>query len=61
MPHDADRNHPRQHTSQPQRRAGPKWVLDIASRRDDEEFELIDVRDYSLPHIDEPTPPSMGA
>jgi NADPH-dependent FMN reductase/Histidine kinase len=38
-----------------------KWVLDIASRRDDTEFELIDLRDYSLPHIDEPMPPSMGA
>jgi signal transduction histidine kinase len=36
-------------------------VLDIASRRDDAEFELIDLRDCSLPHIDEPMPPFMGA
>jgi hypothetical protein len=35
-------------------------VLDIASRRDDEDFELIDLRDCSRPHIDERTPPSMG-
>jgi hypothetical protein len=36
-------------------------VLDIGSRRDDEEFGLIDLRDCSLPHIDERTPPPMGA
>src|ERR1700724_2966794 len=37
-----------------------KWVLDIASRRDDTEFELIDLRDYPLPHLDEAMPPSLG-
>jgi NAD(P)H-dependent FMN reductase len=37
-----------------------KWVFDIASRRDDAEFELIDLRDYPLPHLDEPMPPSLG-
>jgi NAD(P)H-dependent FMN reductase len=37
-----------------------KWVYDIASRRSDAEFELIDLRDYPLPHLDEPLPPSMG-
>ena len=37
-----------------------KWVYDIATRRDDAEFELIDLRDYPLPHLDEPLPPSMG-
>jgi NAD(P)H-dependent FMN reductase len=36
------------------------WVYDIASRRDDAEFELVDLRDYPLPHLDEPLPPSMG-
>jgi NAD(P)H-dependent FMN reductase len=36
-----------------------KWVLDIASRRRDAGFELIDLRDYPLPHLDEPLPPSM--
>lgn len=36
------------------------WVLDIAARRTDAEFELIDLRDYPLPHLDEPIPPSMG-
>ncbi len=37
-----------------------KWVYETASRRDDAEFELVDLRDYPLPHLDEPLPPSMG-
>jgi NAD(P)H-dependent FMN reductase len=36
------------------------WVHDVASRRSDAEFELLDLRDYPLPHLDEPMPPSMG-
>src|SRR5256885_1675622 len=36
------------------------WVHALASRRGDAEFELIDLRDYPLPHLDEPLPPSMG-
>jgi NAD(P)H-dependent FMN reductase len=32
------------------------WVLDIASRRNDNEYELIDLRDYDLPNYDEPIP-----
>ena len=37
-----------------------RWVYDIASQRSDAEFELVDLRDYPLPHLDEPLPPSMG-
>jgi NAD(P)H-dependent FMN reductase len=37
-----------------------RWVLDIASARDDAEYELVDLLDYPLPHLDEPIPPSMG-
>ena len=37
-----------------------KWVYHVASRRDDAEFELVDLLDYPLPHLDEPLPPSMG-
>jgi len=37
-----------------------RWVLERASRRDDAEFELVDLRDYPLPHLDEPVPPSLG-
>ncbi|NNH68902.1 NAD(P)H-dependent oxidoreductase [Nocardia uniformis] len=44
-------------------RNGPQvaqWVLDSASRRDAAEFELIDLRDHPLPHLDEPVPPMHG-
>ncbi len=37
-----------------------RWVLDVASRRRDARFELLDLRDYPLPHLDEPLPPSFG-
>ena len=37
-----------------------RWVYDIAAQRSDAEFELVDLRDYPLPHLDEPLPPSMG-
>ncbi len=31
-----------------------RWVSDIALRRSDAEFELVDLRDHPLPHMDEP-------
>jgi NAD(P)H-dependent FMN reductase len=37
-----------------------KWVLDIAKQRPEAEFDLIDLIDYPLPHLDEVVPPSMG-
>ena len=37
-----------------------RWVLDIAKKRSDAAFELVDIRDYNLPLLDEPIPPSMG-
>lgn len=36
-----------------------KWVFDIARKRTDADFELIDLRDHNLPLLDEPVPPSM--
>jgi len=36
-----------------------KWVYEIANNRDDAEFELIDLKDFHLPLLDEPLPPSM--
>jgi NAD(P)H-dependent FMN reductase len=49
-------------STRPGRRGEPvaRWVMDEASRRSDAEFELIDLADYPLPHLDEPLPPSMG-
>jgi NAD(P)H-dependent FMN reductase len=37
-----------------------RWVMDQARLRSDAEFELVDLADYPLPHLDEPLPPSMG-
>jgi NAD(P)H-dependent FMN reductase len=37
-----------------------KWVHAIAGKRQDAEFELIDLKDHPLPHLDEPIPPSAG-
>ncbi|GAB3134540.1 NAD(P)H-dependent oxidoreductase [Amycolatopsis stemonae] len=31
-----------------------RWVHELASRRTDAEFELVDLRDHPLPHLDEP-------
>lgn len=37
-----------------------RWVLGIAGKRGDAEYEIVDIRDYNLPLLDEPLPPSMG-
>ena len=37
-----------------------RWVTEIAQRRTDAEFELVDLADYDLPHLDEAVPPSLG-
>jgi NAD(P)H-dependent FMN reductase len=37
-----------------------RWAYDNAALRSDAEFELVDLRDYPLPHLDEPLPPSLG-
>lgn len=37
-----------------------KWVNDIAQKHGGAEFELVDIRDYNLPLLDEPIPPSKG-
>ncbi|MBW7454761.1 NADPH-dependent FMN reductase [Paenibacillus sepulcri] len=37
-----------------------RWVTDIAKKRSDASFELVDIADFNLPLLDEPVPPSMG-
>jgi NAD(P)H-dependent FMN reductase len=37
-----------------------RWVFDIARKRSDAEFELVDIKEFNLPLLDEPVPPSMG-
>lgn len=44
-------------------RNGPQvaqWVHDLASRRDDATFELVDLLDHPLPHLDEAVPSMFG-
>ena len=37
-----------------------RWTFEMASRRQDAEYELVDIKDYNLPLLDEPVPPAMG-
>ena len=37
-----------------------KWVETLARRRGDARFELVDLLDFPLPHLDEPIPASAG-
>jgi NAD(P)H-dependent FMN reductase len=48
--------------TRPGRKAGTvaRWVHDIAAQRDDATFEVVDLSDYALPHLDEPVPPRGG-
>ena len=36
------------------------WVYELAAQRTDAEFELLDLLDYNLPHLDEAIPPALG-
>lgn len=37
-----------------------RWVHNIATTRDDAQYDLVDIGDYDLPLLDEPLPPSIG-
>ncbi len=37
-----------------------KWVFEIAKKRSDAAFEIVDIKNYNLPLLDEPVPPSMA-
>lgn len=37
-----------------------RWTYDIAKKRNDAEYELVDLADFNLPIYDEPIPPAMG-
>jgi NAD(P)H-dependent FMN reductase len=37
-----------------------RWVLERAEPRGDAEYELVDLADVELPHLDEALPPSLG-
>ncbi|PWF41063.1 NADPH-dependent FMN reductase [Massilia glaciei] len=37
-----------------------RWVLEIATLRNDAVYSLVDIEDFKLPLLDEPVPPAMG-
>jgi NAD(P)H-dependent FMN reductase len=37
-----------------------KWVLEHAAQREGVEYELVDLAEWPLPHLDEPMPAGMG-
>lgn len=37
-----------------------EWVHKLASKRGDADYELVDLKDFNLPLLDEPIPPSQG-
>jgi len=37
-----------------------KWVYELSKKRADAEFELVDIKDFNLPLLDESVPPSRG-
>src|SRR6476646_984390 len=43
-----------------QARAVADWVLEQASTRPGARYEIVDLADHPLPHLDEPIPPSLG-
>ncbi len=36
------------------------WISGIAGKRGDAKYEVVDIADYALPHLDEPLPPLAG-
>ncbi|MGW0478171.1 NADPH-dependent FMN reductase [Nonomuraea sp. NPDC003214] len=38
-----------------------RWVHDLAAKRDDARFELVDLHEHALPHLDEPQPAAAGS
>jgi NAD(P)H-dependent FMN reductase len=37
-----------------------KWVYEKSKGRTDAQFEVVDIKDFNLPLLDEPIPPSQG-
>jgi NAD(P)H-dependent FMN reductase len=49
-------------STRPGRRADAigRWIFEIARKRGDARFEIVDLKDFNLPLLDEPLPTSMG-
>ncbi len=37
-----------------------RWVHEIAAKRGDASYEVVDIAEFNLPHLDEPMPPAMN-
>lgn len=37
-----------------------RWIFELARKRSDARFEIVDLAEFNLPHLDEPMPPSLG-
>ncbi|GMU35232.1 MAG: NAD(P)H-dependent oxidoreductase [Planctomycetia bacterium] len=37
-----------------------RWVYELAQKRGDADYELVDIKDFNLPLLDEPISPSQG-
>lgn len=37
-----------------------RWIYDIGVKRNDAAFEVVDIKDFNLPLLDEPMPPATG-
>jgi NAD(P)H-dependent FMN reductase len=53
-------HHHRQHAARSQGRGRRPLVHNIAQKRSDAEFELVDIKDFNLPLLDEPNSPLMA-
>lgn len=38
-----------------------QWVHKLAAQREDAVFDVVDLADFDLPHLDEPVPAAMGS
>jgi NAD(P)H-dependent FMN reductase len=37
-----------------------RWIHGLAVKRGDAEYEIVDLKDFDLPHLDEMMPAAMG-
>jgi NAD(P)H-dependent FMN reductase len=49
-------------STRPNRKADAvaQWIFEVASMKGGAEFEIVDIADFDLPLLDEPSPASMG-
>jgi NAD(P)H-dependent FMN reductase len=53
-------HYPRKHQPGRNGEAVSQWIYEIAKKRSDADFELVDIKDFNHPLLDEPISPIMG-